>query len=198
MMGKINCLKAILVMVAAIFYLLVPAGISVAAGLSADYVLKEKGREKVNNARIYIKDDKIRQEIVMKRGVKQTVIIRQDKNVMWILMPKEKMYMEMPCKRGDKKFEKWSPEKYSKAKYLGKDTVAGLACKKYEITEKSEKIYFWISGKAPFPVKIESKNSSMEYKNIKEGNVPNSLFEIPPGYKKMSMPMMPGGVGFPK
>jgi D-ribose pyranose/furanose isomerase RbsD len=35
----------------------------------------------------------------------------------------------------------------------------------------------------------------MEYRNIDEKTVSDALFEIPSGYQKMSMPMMPGMPG---
>jgi hypothetical protein len=34
--------------------------------------------------------------------------------------------------------------------------------------------------------------SSFEYRNIKEGGVADSLFQVPAGYTKMEMPGMPG------
>ena len=34
----------------------------------------------------------------------------------------------------------------------------------------------------------ENGEFSMEYKNIKEGNIPATVFEVPAGYQKMSMP----------
>jgi hypothetical protein len=39
---------------------------------------------------------------------------------------------------------------------------------------------------------------SMEYKNIQEKKLPDSLFKIPAGYQKMSMPSMPNMPGMPK
>jgi hypothetical protein len=38
----------------------------------------------------------------------------------------------------------------------------------------------------------QSGHMFMEYRNIREKTVPASLFNIPGGYQKMSMPMMPG------
>mgnify|MGYP001818998509 CR=1 FL=1 len=53
----------------------------------------------------------------------------------------------------------------------------------------------WVSKKLNFPVKVIQKGpqgeSTVEYQNIKTGNVPDSLFELPPGLQKMQMPMMP-------
>jgi outer membrane lipoprotein-sorting protein len=60
----------------------------------------------------------------------------------------------------------------------------------------------WISEKLNFPIKTEMEGSSgsmsMEYKNIQEKKIPDSLFNVPAGYQKMSMPSMPKMPGIPK
>lgn len=109
-----------------------------------------------------------------------------------MIIPEDKTYLEMPYQAEDKTFEEWTAEKESKAKLLGEETVSGLQSRKYESIEDGEKTYFWISKKFPFPVKVEDAEVTMEYRNIKEGSVPDSLFELPSGYEKMTMPMMPG------
>ena len=40
------------------------------------------------------------------------------------------------------------------------------------------------------PIKIVSEDKAFiqEYRDIKEGRVDDSVFEIPPGYQKMTMP----------
>jgi len=197
-MEKRNLFKSFLIIAMILIGLCILPGPGIAADLSADYVILEESGKEITNAKIFIKGDRIRQEMVMEAGRKQIIIIRPDKRVMWMVMPKEHIYMEMPLRENDKKFEKWTLDKEKKAKYLGKETVSGLSCKKYEMTEKGEKTFLWISEKSPFPVKIKHKNGSMVYQNVKQGKVPDSLFEIPSGYKKMSMPMMPGGRGMPK
>jgi hypothetical protein len=164
---------------------------------SADFVMQGKGMSQYVTGKIFVKGDKMRQEMVVE-GMKQIMIFRPDKAVIWTLMPEGKMYMEMPYQTGDKRFEKWSSEKESKAKYLGKETVSGLACKKYELVEGGEKVQVWISEKLPFPAKMEHGTGIVQYKNIKWDPVQSDLFEIPSQYQKMSMPMMPEGMGFPK
>ncbi len=170
---------------------------SFAQDFSGNLVIQEKGRSEHITSKIFVKGNKMRQE-TLAGGINQITIIRPDKGVIWMVMPEGRMYMETPYQAGDKKFEKWSSEKEKNAKYLGKETVSGLSCKKYQITEGGEKMHVWISEKSPFPVKMDYRDGIMEYKNIKFGSVRDSLFEIPSGYQKMSFPMVPGGMGFPK
>jgi outer membrane lipoprotein-sorting protein len=182
---------AIIAILLAVLFSLLSSGF--AQEFSADYSVHEKKQNVSINGKIFIKGDKLRQETQME-GMKQIMIIRPDKNVIWMIMPKGNTYMEMSHVADDKKTEPWTSERESKAKYMGKETVSGLSCKKYQYIEQGETYYSWISEKFPFPVKTEYSQGLIEYKNIKEGKVPNSLFEVPPGYSKMSMPKMPQGM----
>jgi outer membrane lipoprotein-sorting protein len=52
----------------------------------------------------------------------------------------------------------------------------------------------WVSKQLNVPIKTEYKSASgymlTEYKNIKEGNVQNSLFDVPGDYMLLSVPGM--------
>jgi len=164
-------------------------GFSLAAEFSADFYVKTTGEDDVKG-KIFVKGNKIRQEVT-EEGDTQIMIIRPDKNVTWMITPGEKMYMEIPYESDSQSVEPWTPEKEKSAKYLGEETVNGHAAKKYEIVEEGEKVTYWVSKKLNFPVKIEDSESVMEYRNIKEGSVADSHFEVPSGYEKMTMPVMP-------
>lgn len=156
---------------------------------SADLVIVPKGDEPMTG-KIYVKGDKIRQETT-EEDETQVMIIRPDKKVTWMITPEEKTYMEMPYQSSDKTFEEWTAEKEKNAKFLGEDTVSGMPCKKYETVEDEEKTIVWISKQFPFPIRVEDSEVTMEYKNIKQGPLDNSLFELPAGYEKMSAPIVP-------
>lgn len=164
-------------------------GSASALEFSADMIVQPKGDEPMTG-KIYVKGEKVRQETT-EEGDTQIMIIRPDKKVTWMITPEEKSYMEMPYQSEDKTFEEWTAEKEKNAKLLGEETVSGLACKKYESIEDGETTFFWIAKQFPFPIKVEDAEVIMEYKNIKEGSVPDSLFELPAGYEKMSMPVLP-------
>jgi hypothetical protein len=160
-----------------------------AAEFSADMVIAPKGDEPMKG-KIFVKGDKVRQETV-EEDETQIMIIRPDKKITWMITPEEKTYMEMPYQSEDKTFEEWTAEKEKKAKFLGEETVSGMPCKKYETVEDGEKTFFWISTQFPFPIKVEDSEVTMEYQNIKLGPLDNALFELPPGYEKMAMPIVP-------
>ncbi|MHC1724884.1 MAG: DUF4412 domain-containing protein [Syntrophobacteraceae bacterium] len=171
-------------------FALLPLQVAMAVEFSAEMVVQPKGDEPMTG-KIYVKGDKVRQETT-EEGETQIMIIRPDKKLTWMITPEEKAYMEMPYQSEDKTFEEWTAEKEKKAKFLGEETVSGLACRKYESLEDGEKTYFWIAKQFPFPIKVEDAEVTMEYKNIKSGSVPDSLFELPAGYEKMAMPIIPG------
>jgi len=173
------------------FALLAFLGISQAkaAEFSADMVIVPKGDEPMKG-KIFVKGAKVRQE-TSEEDETQVMIIRPDKKLTWMITPEEKTYMEMPYQSTDKTFEEWTADKEKNAKFLGEETVSGMPCKKYETMEEGEKTLFWISTQFPFPIKIEDSEVTMEYKNIKLEPLDDSLFELPVGYDKMAMPIVP-------
>ena len=115
-------------------------------------------------------------------------------------MPSEKMYMEMPFdpQRAPKTEIRGEIER----KHVGSEKIDGHPTEKYLITYKEgakiEKIYQWWATDINFPIKSADINNKwvQEYKNIKMETQPDKLFEVPAGYSKMQMPMMPKGMKF--
>ena len=164
-------------------------GIGVAAEFSADLSVQTKGEEPMVG-KVFVKNGKIRQE-VGEGGEHQVMIIRPDKQVSWMISPEDKTYTEIAYQANDKAMEEWSPEVEKGAKFLSDEAVGEHPCKKFEVIEEGEKTYYWVSKKLNFPIKFEDSETTFEYKNLKEGSVADSLFDIPEGFEKMVMPEMP-------
>jgi len=191
-----SSLSIILVIVIGVF---IHSDLSFAAEFSADMLHKTGGQTSTGKA--YVKGDKIRQEMI-REGETGVMIIRMDKGVIWNLMPEEKIYMEMPSLGGgmhDPETEK-KLEEMAEKKYLGKEKVNGYVCKKYKYIYHDKSMGTmtqWFSEKLNYPIKTEMRGQPggmdifIEYKNIREKRLPDSLFKIPAGYRKMSMPGMP-------
>lgn len=173
------------------------SGLASAIEFSADTVMTHK--KGVTTAKIYFKTAKFRTEMKMPEEV--IVITRIDKKVIWNIMPKDKMYMEMALTanmqskpRVEEKFEGEIDRKL-----VGNETVDGHPAKKYLITykwdNKQNQVYQWWATDINFPVKTSAVDGSwmQEFKNIKMGSQPDSLFEVPSGYQKMQIP---GGMNF--
>jgi len=153
---------------------------------SADMVSRS-GRQIVQ-AKFYVSGDKMRTEMPG-----NVVIMRLDKNLTWIIMLQQRMYMEQALKPKD--LPKTSKELGGEIERvsLGMDTVGGKPAEKFKVVyvENSARlvVYQWIRD-SKFPVKIEAENGSwsVEYKNLFVGPQPAALFELPPGLQKLSMP----------
>jgi len=125
-----------------------------------------------------------------------------------VLMPQQRMYMEMPVQaQGQRQmysfFEAgdvqdacgdWQKVAHTQAgscHKVGTDAVNGRSAVEYEATSSSGDITrVWLDAKVRFPLKWQGKNSGGELRNLQEGSQPASLFEIPAGYTKMDMGAM--------
>lgn len=163
-------------------------GIVAAQDFSADLISKSQGQ--VFQGKIFCAKEKTRMETN-----EAITITRLDKNIMWMLMPNEKMYMEMPLKSENIVAGAEKVQGEIERKFLGKESVDANMADKYRIVYTSGNqrvvILTWIVSGLNVPVKTAAEDGSwsMEYKNIKTGKQPESLFEIPPGYKKFSYGM---------
>jgi len=184
----------VLALVVTVIFLL--SGPGIAAEFSADLLLKQAGE--TITGKVYVKGDKTRQEY-LQRGEQQVMIFRFDKGIMWVLIPAEKIYMEMSSQEGavyDPRLDQNIGD-MAVQKYLGKETANGYPCEKYQYIYNDKAmgtVTQWFSKKLAYPIKTEYNAPSgymlTEYKNIKEGKVENSLFEIPGDYALMSLPGM--------
>jgi hypothetical protein len=185
-------LKKFFVLISSVFLF---TGTVFAIEFSADTVMT--AGDVKTTGKIYCRKDKYR--IDMKTPEEMITVIRMDKRVIWNIMPREKMYMEMPFSPESKPMVGEKVEGEIERKHVGSETIDGHPTKKYLVTYRSgnmrEQIYQWLATDINFPVKVSAKDSSwvQEFKNIKMGSQPDSLFEIPVGYKKMQMP---GGINF--
>ena len=195
-MDRKRIFRLLMVLVTWSFFYAFPWSVE-AAEFSADMISEIP--EKTSVGKVYVKGNKIRYEF-LEGDEKAVSITRLDNGVTWILMPEEKMYMEILGVRKDAidpEIEK-KIEHMAEKKYLGKEKVSGYVCEKYQFVYHEKTMGTmtqWFSKKLNYPIKIEHKSPSyymfIEYKNIKEGGVSDSLFEVPAGYQKMQMPMMP-------
>ena len=169
------------------------AGAAQAAEFSATMIAKAGGQE--TQGKIFVKGNMVRNE--MKAGGEtQISIIRPDKKMMWLIMPAEKSYMEMPLNpQASGQMMIKQPAEQVEMKLLGKETVNGYETEKYETSVKHRgqavKEYIWLSKKLGMPIKVAAVDGShsMEYRDIKEGGVSEALFQPPQGYHKLQMPM---------
>jgi hypothetical protein len=161
------------------------------AEFSAQMMVKDG--DKLIPGRIYVQDGLMRQEFSDETG--QTItIVRPDRKVVWVIIPRERSYMELPLKgRLPGQFIQMPPDAVQKRR-LGQETVNGYEADKYQIAVQSgeglEFQTFWVALKLGVPVKMvaERRKFSVEYQSIREGKQADRLFALPAGYQKMASP----------
>lgn len=141
-------------------------------------------------AKIYVSGEKSRMEMP-----EAITISRMDKKVAWVLMPSEKMYMEQPLNPRSAASTREKMDGEIERKVEGNETVNGRNTTKYRVTfeaeGKREKVFQWIDEAAHVPVKTAAIDGSWssEFKNILTGPQDQGFFEIPAGYRNMSLGM---------
>jgi hypothetical protein len=160
---------------------------ALASGFSADLVTVT-GNEKMEG-KVFVGNEKMRFETE-----DMITITRIDKQVIWMLMPSEKMYMEQRVSKGNVVPSNEPAPGELERVHLGTEMVGGKAADKYRITVNNngqkDEFFQWIAKDSGFPVKMAAVDGSwwQEYRNLVIGEPPSSVFELPAGYQKMQMP----------
>jgi hypothetical protein len=156
-----------------------------AADFSAEVFNTHQGQ--ATQAKIYVQTDKIRMDTP---GTDEYTILRTDKRVIWIVIPEEKSYLEIRSSQPRESDVKMKGE--VRRHYLSSETLNGHATKKYEVhyldKDTLHKAHQWIATDLNYPIKISALDGSWstEYRNIRIGSQPDSLFEIPEGFDMIS------------
>lgn len=168
---------------------------------SADYVATAEGERVVGKT--YVSENAMRQELE-RQGQASIIIIRFDRNVMWTILPAQRMYMEIPTGSARDLSEAIrDPNAKVERELLGNEKVGAYTCAKYRVrvTEPQGKTYSGIQWAAKeldgLIVKIQDDQTggTVEYQNVRLGPPDPALFEAPAGYQKTAMPagMRPPG-----
>ncbi|MFH1876411.1 MAG: hypothetical protein ABH865_05940 [Candidatus Omnitrophota bacterium] len=165
------------------------SGFVFAEDFSADMVQRSTGGS--ISGKIYVAGQKSRIEAA--QGIS---IVRMDKNVMWVLMPEQAMYMEQaltPEIMSANAAEKVPGE--IKRISMGTEMIDGKSAEKFKVSYMIQGtqavMYQWYVPGFSMPVKMAAENGSWvtEYRNISVGPQDASLFELPGGLKKFSYDM---------
>ena len=144
-----------MVLVAGVISIFLFGGLAIAQDFSADIVSTTKGG--VLTGKIFVAKEKTRME--MSQAI---TITRMDKNVVWILMPEQRMYMEQPLKPENVVATADKMPGEIERKLIGKETVDGKMTNKYRIVytvgDKKETIFQWITIDSGFPVKTAAED----------------------------------------
>lgn len=132
-----------------------------------------------------------------------SVIVDSKANTHIILMPQMQMYMESHSNDNNPAFSQvpkieatgdpCAGRQGHTCKRLGSDNLNGRSCTKWEVTDNNgKKGNVWMDDKLHLPIKMQDADRTWVVTNIKEGTQPDSLFEVPAGYRKLDPAMMGG------
>lgn len=142
--------------------------------------------------KVFAAKDKERAEMNMS-GMQSVMILRRDKQLGWMLMPAQKMYMTMDFGKAQQQSGS-APNDQVDITEVGTETVEGFSSKKYKMLMKdgSGGGFIWITEQG-IPVKMDflSKSGSeksrmtVTLKNLTIGAQDAEHFELPNGYTAM-------------
>jgi Domain of unknown function (DUF4412) len=144
------------------------------------------------SGRVYYSADKERTEIEA-GGFQNVTIVRRDRNLVWNLMPAQRMVRETDLKSAR---DPASPPAGDDVKIsvVGNETVEGVATTKYKLIAKDGAAggFMWFSRdgiavKMDLLQKEDGKASRMTVtlRNLQVGPQDPQVFEVPEGYSKM-------------
>ena len=161
-------------------------------------------RGETMTSKIWIKGNNMRMEQIA-QGEKMITLMKE--GTMYLYYPAQKMAMKMDISAGAGQGGQENPKdmmeylKSVKAKPLGQERIEGKLCDVYQIiypqTGAKSKIWVWREKKIPLKsvMTVGSETITTRYRNIQMGiNIPDSLFELPPGTQIMDMSQMLPGV----
>ena len=145
----------------------------------------------------YVDGDKLRSDMIDNDGAETVTIFRTDLQKIVVLMPSQKMAMEMPY--DPDKFQgqmaaSFGPE--GKYELIGPEAADGVDCIKYKVTsdKNNQAVDFWLDPAQKVPMKMAAEDHSfvLKWKKYTVGPQDAALFEVPPDYKVVALPEMPG------
>lgn len=163
---------------------------------SADEIMR--AGDMTVRSKVFYAPGKIRKDRTVGSTV-QITIIRQDKDVIWMLMPGEKTYTEMPIKPGKTLKEDLSGDFMKNTgvqSVLGEEIVNGVKAAKRQVTIKDpggvyEGVLWQSRNGIIVKMEVDPKKSrsrlepvTLELNNIRQEPQNPALFEIPRGYTK--------------
>jgi hypothetical protein len=178
---------------------LLVSGLCSGAEFSADMV--QKVFNKTYKGKLYVKGNKLRREATVSSRRTDIAIYRPDQKSIWYVMTESKTYMKVTDRiviGGDDPTAVMRMKQIGVMKKLGKEKINGYVCNKVQWATKGPAKYVlteWTSDKLIMPLRTEFKSprgiAVIEYRNIKEGGVSNSVFELPKGYRRVKTPTAP-------
>ena len=163
---------------------------------SASRVISVSGVDQAMEGPYYYSPGRHRSEMNA-QGQSFTAIIREDRNLIWMLMPQLNMYMELSF--DDRELGRggaFEGAEVLQSRELGREDINGMRTTRYEVTVRnpdgdSATGTVWATAEN-IPMKMDMVVDSgervvLELRDVRIGPQPDELFEVPAGYTGMSL-----------
>jgi hypothetical protein len=142
------------------------------------------------NGKLYMSKGRLRVEL---GPMVDVYTIEQKKG--WRMFPELKQYFDIGEKQVSTYYSPMSDgspcpasERPSECKMVGKENIEGRSATKWELVNQHEShINLWTDDKLEVAVRWHIGNVTYDLTGIHEAAVPDSMFELPPGYDKNDM-----------
>ena len=129
-----NAYRIILIFLALTF---LRVEVAQAIEFEADMIVTSGNEQFISHVAFARSGNKVKMRTEMKQDGQQAItIMRTDKDVVWVVMPSERMYIENRLDRS--KYQLPEIEKKPDMKFLRNETIDGHPCAVYEYREKGE------------------------------------------------------------
>jgi hypothetical protein len=169
------------------------------AEYSADFTFETA--EMAQTGKVFAAPGKERRESVFEGGMTSVTIRREDLGKLWILMPSERMYMEVnPGQSDPSGMQSSSPDDYDvQMTVVGPEQLDGVDAIKHKVimtdADGNKMGGFWWVSNEGIPLKMDmlavddgdKMRLKQQLSNVEIGTQPPELFEIPSDYNSMSM-----------
>jgi hypothetical protein len=172
-------------------------------GYSATRLMEAEGQRL--EQRYYHKNMRTNRADSELKGQQSSMIVRMDRNVVWIVSPPQKMYMEIsmqdPQARG---LDVPDNDRISEYSFVASEDIHGVRASKFKVVARDAQGgavsgYLWISDADKILVKMDlsegKQRAVMELKDLQVAAQPDELFEPPAGFQKMAIGGGAGGIG---
>jgi len=161
------------------------------ANIKYDMIMTSPDMEQFTT-KVWLKGKKMKMESTVENEIVIT-LVDSDAEVMYIYYPAQNSAMKLDFSgapesdiEGIQSIEQYDPE------IVGTETVDGKVCMVVVYTEEGIETKAWIWKDKGFPIKVETTTSegktTIEWKNIDFGNIPDGTFQLPAGVEIMEFP----------
>jgi hypothetical protein len=156
-----------------------------------------------HTGRFYASKGRTRSETYRNGELAAVTIVDTKNQTEWQLMPKQKIAMDYTAmyQKAQESVAQAMPQseldpnnpcavfKQGTCTKVGAEQVNGHSTVKWQVKgNDGQMTYFWVDPGLRFSIKTQTPIFVSEFRNIKLGAQPDSLFQVPPDYRKMTQP----------